>query len=410
MTPKRTLLICLVILLVAAGLLALVFSTEPEAKRGGATKETAMLVEVVTAERGTYRPTIVAMGRVEPAREIVPSPRVGGEIIERSRAFDPGGFVDRGDVLVRIDPADYENLLAQRRGELAQALSDLDVEMGRQDIARKDYELLGDELETTVAPENESLVLREPQLEAAKARVEAARAAVAQAELDLERTRVRAPFDAHVLERAVDLGSQVAAGEPLGRLVGLETYWVVATVPLSKLRFLKIPDNPGTEGAAVRVSQRTAWPEGTTRAGRVDRLLGELADETRMARVLVTVEDPLGRLGTTSAGDDPEPPLMLGAFAEARIEGEPIDDVVRLDRDFVRQNDTVWVMDEDDRLSIRDVEIVFRDSQWAYVAKGIEEGEKIVKTNLATVTDGARLRLEGDESSDSETPENGAGS
>lgn len=388
-----TVLACGAILAAAAGVLALVFLTEPTAQRSGATRETAMLVDVLPVERGTHRPTVTAMGTVVPERDVVLSPRVAGQVVERSAAFTPGGFVTAGEVLLRIDPADFENALAQRQSELRQARADLELEMGRQDVARQDYELL----EETVAPEQLSrddlaLVLRRPQLETARARVESAEAAVEQAELDLRRTAVRAPFDAHVLSRDVDLGSQVAPGDRLGRLVGTDRYWVEVAVPASKLRFLSIPDGAAEGGSPVRVRNRSAWPEGVVRAGRVDQLLGELAGQTRMARVLVTVPDPLARRGGSGDGAADGPPMILGSFVEARIEADELPDVVRLDRDYLRKDDTVWVM-EDGKLRIRRAEVVFRDERYVYVASGLEDGDRVVTTNLSTVVDGAALRL-----------------
>ena len=263
MSTKKTLVACAVIVAVAALVLTLILTTEPEAQRSGASKQTAMLVDVVEVRRGDFRPTVTAMGTVRPAREVVLSPRVGGRVVERAAAFTPGGFVGRGEVLVRIDPADYRNALARAESDLRQARSDLNLEMGRQQVAEQDYELLRD----TVEPGNEDLVLRQPQLEAARSRVEAAQAAVEQAELNLGRTTVRAPFDAHVLSRQADLGSEVAAGAPLGRLVGTDEYWVEVAVPLSKLRFIPFGDggdggdgNNGTGAATVEVRNRAAWP------------------------------------------------------------------------------------------------------------------------------------------------------
>jgi RND family efflux transporter MFP subunit len=388
---RTTLLACVAVLLVGAAVVALIFSTEPTARRSGATRQTAMLVEVVEARRGSYRPVIEAMGTVEPEKDVVLQPRVSGEIVARAEAFTPGGFIDRGEVLVRIDPSDYENALAQRRSELAEAMADLELEKGRQRVARRDLELLSE----SVDPESEGLVLRRPQLDTVQARIESARAAVEQAELDLERTTIRAPFDAHILRRDVDVGSQVAVGDSLGRLVGLETYWVVATVPLAKLRWIAVPDSPDGEGATVTIRDRAAWPDGVVRTGHIEALVGALDGRTRMARLLVEVADPFGR--RADARD--VPPLMAGAFVEARIEAREVNDVVRLDRDHVRDEDTVWVM-EDGTLRIRDVEVLLRDARWAYIATGVDDGDRVVTTNLATVTDGARLRLEGDRDSD----------
>ena len=398
MDNKKTLLICGGILLVGVCLTALTFFTEPTATRVAATRETAMLVEVAEVHRGDYRPTIVAMGTVEPAQDITLSPRVGGEIVSRSPAFTPGGFVDKGEALLQIDPADYQNTLQQRNSELRQAVSDLNVEMGRQNVALKDYQLLDEAL----SAELESLVLRKPQLNAARAKVEAARAAVDQAKLDLERTTIKAPFHAHILSRNVAVGSQVSPGDNLGRLVGLDSYWVVTTVPLSKLPWLSFPQADGETGSEVRIRNRIAWPEGTYRIGYLHRLVGALEDRTRMARVFVSVPDPLSYRAESSD----LPPLMIGAFVETRIGAEPITDVIRLVRDHVRADDTVWVM-EDGKLSIRTVEIAFRDADYAYVTDGLRDNDRVVTTNLATVVEGAPLRVKAGDAGQADTQPSG---
>jgi RND family efflux transporter MFP subunit len=384
---KTTALICALILLLAAGVISAVFMTEPKAQRTSATKRTAMLVEVTRVARGTFRPEIVAMGAVRPEQEIVLSPRVSGEIVAISDAFTPGGFVDKDEILLQIDPADFEATLQQRQSELLQATANLELELGRQDLAKRDYQ----KLEGTISSEYKTLVMREPQLNTAKAGVEAARVAVQRAELDLERTRIRAPFDAHIISREANVGSQVSPGESLGQLVGVDYYWVEATVPVSSLRWISIPDEPGSPEAAARIRNRAAWPEDTFRTGQVHSLIGALEDETRLARVLLTVSDPLAH-GPESAG---LPPLMVGSFVEARIEGKPIENVIRMDRDYLRQNDTVWVM-QDDVLRIREVEIVFRDQEYVYIRSGLNADDRVVTTNLATIIDGAPLRLEGE--------------
>lgn len=393
MNWKKTLLISLVILLFSGAATVLIFSTEPTASRSGATKETAMLVDVISVQRGTFQPTIEATGTVQASQDITLSPRVGGEIIQLSENFTPGGYVQRDEMLLQIDPSDYRNLLQQRRSELQQAESDLTIEMGRQNVAEQDYELLDDSL--TI--ENRSLVLREPQLNTARAIVESAEAAVRQAELDLERTTIKAPFDAYIISRNTNVGSQVAPGDNLGRLVGLENYWVVATIPQSKLRWITIPDGNEENGSDVRIRNRTAWEEDEYREGYLYKLVGALEDQTRMARVLVNVPDP----HRYQAENPNAPPLMIGSFVETVIQAEELADVIRINRDYIRQDNTVWVM-EDEVLRIRDVEIIFRDADYAYITNGLNDGHQVVITNLTTVVDGSPLRLE---ESDSTTME-----
>ncbi|PXX91619.1 efflux transporter periplasmic adaptor subunit [Marinobacter vulgaris] len=384
--PLKTVFVSLMIMLVGIALIWLIFKTEPTATRKDTARETAMLVDVQSVSRGRFTPTVEVMGQVVPAREVTLGSRVGGEVIHQADAFTPGRRVEEGAELLRIDPADYEAALQQQRSELQQAKADLELEQGQQAVARQEFELLGEDIEAV----NDALILREPQLKQANARVAGAEAALRQAELDLARTRVRSPFPAQVLSREVTLGSQVSAGQSLGRLVGTRQYWVEATVPLSKLRWLAFAADPDSPGASVNLHHDTVWPAGQTRTAQLTQLVGELDGNARMARVLITVDDPLA-LGEAEG----KPPLILGAFVRAEIEGRPLDDVVRLERNLVRRNNTVWVMEER-QLAIRDVEIAFRDDDYAYVRSGLESGDQVITNELSSVVSGARLRLEGD--------------
>jgi len=389
MSTKKTLLICLAILVVAGGVTAFIFLTEPTATQAGATKETAMLVEVAEVQRGTFRPEIVATGTVQPSEDITLSPQVSGEIIRRTNAFIPGGFIKKGEVLLQIDPADYRNTLQLRKSDLQQAKAELAIEQGQQDVARQDYELVDDMVDI----ENTNLVLREPQLNSVKARVEAAEAAVRQAQLNLQRTTIRAPFDAHILSRNANLGSQVSVGDNLGRLVGMDEYWVVVTLPLSKLPYISVPTN-GQRGSEVRIRDPKAWKPDQYRTGYVYQLVGALEDQTRLARLLVSVPDPL------AYQNDTLPALMINSFVETHIQADSLADVVRLNRDYLRENQTVWVM-EASELSIREIDVAFMDAQYAYINRGLKETDQVVTTNLSTVVDGSPLRTAKSDSTNS---------
>jgi RND family efflux transporter MFP subunit len=375
-------LLGLILVLAGAAALWLIFSTEPIAEREAAVRQTAMLVQVTKPERGSFKPMIEALGTVRPAREITLTPRVGGEVISISDAFDPGGFVREGEVLLRIDEADYRIALQQRESELQQAISELEMEKGAQAKAAQDYQQLGRE----VPEERRALILREPQLRSAEAVVKSAGAAAEQARLDLERTTIRAPFDAQVLSREINVGTQVTPGGALARLAGVKTYWVETTIPLDKLRRLAFTEDD-TPGSLVHINHRIAWPKGQERLGRLYRLIGELEMDTRLARVLVAVEDPLA-LQSDSADI---PKLMIGTFVECRIEGREIADALRLRREHVRANNTVWLMREG-MLAIQPVEVVFEDAEFAYIGEGLEPDDRVVTTSLATVQEGVPLR------------------
>jgi len=379
-----TIVVCAFLIAGAAGTSHLIFESEPKAQSEGATRRSAALVETIVVQRGDYRPRLRVLGLVEPARDIVLSPRVSGQIIGLEPEFVPGGIVSEGQKLLQIDPTDFQRLLTARRSELRQVQAELAIEQGRQLVARQEFELLGEEID----PENRSLVLREPQIESIRARVQSAEAAVEQAQLDLDRSTVTAPFDAQILTRTVDVGSQVAPGDELARLVGVDEYWVMASVPLRDLRWLQFPsgdEQQNNQGSAVHVRHTTAWDTGVHREARLARLIGTVNQETRLARVLVTVDDPLAR-------ETDGPPLILGTIVELQIEARLLEGVVRLDREYLRQNDTVWVM-EDGELRIRSAEVAFHDADHAFILSGLDAGEHVVTTSLATVTEGLPLRL-----------------
>jgi RND family efflux transporter MFP subunit len=392
-SKKLSWVISVVLIAGAFGVLYWINSTEPTAERESETLQRAMLVEVVEAERGTFQPVIVETGTVEPAKEIQLAPQVGGLVVKLHPDFTPGGFVEKGEVVLEIEPADYKNRLAQRQSELVEAKTDLALEMGRQEVAQRDFELLGERL-----PEGENkLVLREPQLEAAKTRIDAFQAAVDQAKLDLERTQLRSPFDAQILTRMANLGTQVSEGMPVAEIVGIEKYWVMATIPPTKLPFIAFPD--GDEpGAEAKLYKRSASGRMGQRSGRLYRLIGELEPNTRLARVVIEVDDPLCRKPESTG----LPPLLVGEFLEVHIQGEMLEDVVRIPIEYLRKNNTAWVMSDEDKLEIRELDIIFKDSSYAYLESGIAEGERIITSSLSRVTEGAELRVEDENTASNE--------
>ena len=340
-------LACLAILAIAGAAIVWINRTEPVPERITATRQSAALVETIEVKRGTYTPRLTVLGTVQPAQDIVLSPRIAGQVIELAPSFVPGELVRQGDLLLRIDPADFENTLSIRVSELAQAKASLEIEEARQDLAKKELELL----EGTIIQTNRSLVLREPQIASIRAEVSAAEAAVERARLDLERTSVLAPFDAQILSRSVNVGSQVSPSDELAQLVGIQEYWISAAVPVRNLQWVRFSDTSGQEASRVTLRNPDSWPPGAVRYGRVTNRIGTLDQQTRLARILVTVPDPLGK---STDG----PPLILDTLIQTEIEGKPIADVIRIDRQLVRDSDTIWVM-KDDKLEIRETEIVF---------------------------------------------------
>jgi RND family efflux transporter MFP subunit len=377
------LLLIAVVLLTGVAVSAYLIRTPPRAARVVPERQ-ARLVDVVTVRLDSQPTLVAAMGTVGAARRIELRPQVSGEVVEVGGELVPGGRFAAGDVILRIDPSNYELAVRQRASELAEAEAALAIERGNQEVARREYELLGE----TILEGEEDLVLRQPQLRSAQARVASAGAALAAARLDLERTTVRAPFSALVEARFVELGAQVDPATVMASLVGTEEYWVEAAVPVSQLRWIEIP------GAAARVYDEAAWGADVWRRGRVDRLYGDLESEGRMARILVAVADPLGK----RVEDRAAPLLLLNSYVRVEVEGRTLDDVAAIDRRLLRDGDRVWIMRDDGALEIRPVSVAFRGPDRVLVSAGLSDGERLVVTDLPAAVEGMPLRVVEDES------------
>jgi len=359
-------------------------TTGPKAKQRGGGARNARLVEVQIARRSSEPTAVRPMGTVTPALRIDLQPRVGGEVIEVSDELVPGGVFREDEVILRIDPTDYELVVRQRRSDVSEAESRFQLELGNQLVARSEYELLGE----TIREEDRDLVLRKPQLQSVEAALETARAALAKAELDLARTEVTSPFNSILVARDVNLGAQVSIATRLAVLVGTDEYWVELLLPVDQLKWIEIPRGSAETGSKARVFDPAAWGEGVSRAGHVIRLAGDLEEEGRMARLFVSVSDPLA-LTDKNAG---APRLLIGSFVRVGIEGRTLDDVVSLDRHLLRDGDRVWVLSAEGLLDIRDVTVVFRGRNRVLISEGIDEGERIVATDLAAAVAGMPLR------------------
>ncbi len=379
----RRIIIVTIILLVGIFAARYLIKTKPKAAKK-LPEKTAPLVTVVPLQPRSEVIRIAAMGTVVPAKEIALKAPVGGEIISIHDQFTPGGHLRENATILQIDPMDYELALRQKERALAEAEFSLKLEQGRQDVARQEWELLKG---GSIEPEGESeLALRRPHLEKVQADIRAARAELELARLNLARTRVEAPFNSQVLKRYVDSGSFVAPQEKLADLVGADEYWVQVSLPLDRLQWVKIPGDGRDAGSPVKIIYR----QNNVREGRVLRLLGDLATEGRMARLLVSVPDPLG-LG---AGTEERHPLIIGEYVRVDIEGEELREVYSIPRSALRNDREIWIVSGEGRLSVRQVETVWRDETHVLIRDRVEPGDLLVVSNLAVPVDGMSVRID----------------
>lgn len=391
-TPARLLrgLLMAAVPVVLLGVAAVVawwlFATAPQQETTPA-QPLVPTVEVISLAPGTAPISVRGFGEVAPAREVSVAPEITGRIINLGDGVEPGGVVRAGAMLFEIDPADYNVAVAQAEADLAQAEADQQLEQGRALVAQREWERFRDTLEgVDDATRSSALANREPQLAQARARVEQAKAALALAKLNHDRTIVSATFRATVLEESVERGLRVDPSRTVMRLAGVDTFWVTASVPSSQGRRLSTPLGDTAEPIEVDVIVADGVGGSTSRKGRLVRVLPGVDPAGRMTRLLVAIDDPLGLDSGTA-------PIRLGDYAELRIEADVLEGVVEVPREAIRENGQVWLLTEANTLRVAPVEVRWRNESSVIVTYDFQPGERLIVSFLNDPVPGQALRV-----------------
>ncbi|MCG8339182.1 MAG: efflux RND transporter periplasmic adaptor subunit [Proteobacteria bacterium] len=380
---KSIIQIALVVIIVGSGLAFAKYFTEtkPSAKRSRPVRQ-APLVDVVPVRLTSKTVIINAMGTVVPAREISLYSQLSGTVSWIAEGFTPGGRIIEGEKLVQLDKEDYELEVKKQQALVRQLQADLDLEKGKQEVARKEIELMKRTTGKTI--KDPSLALRVPQMEKAVATLKSQLIGLEQAQLNLNRTLIVAPFNAMVLERDVELGSRITTQNVLARLIGTDAFWIEAAIPVDKLQWINIPGLNGLEASQVNVHLQN----GSSAEGRVIRLLGDLNSRSQMARVLVQVDDPLGMDQRTG-----EMPLLVNSYVSMDVMGSRIENVVVIPRKTVKDGNLVWLL-ESEKLKIRSINPVWEDEDNYYLSQDVKSGELLITSELTAAVEGMSVRTQ----------------
>jgi RND family efflux transporter MFP subunit len=344
------------------------------------------LVKAISFAPSNEALNVRTQGNVVPSTESNLVAEVSGRLMYVSPNLVNGGFVATDEVLIRIDSRDYELAVAQAKLSVAQAERRLEEERADAAVAREEWDALG-------KGEPSALTLREPQVAEAVASLDAARAALERAELDLERTEVAAPFPARVREKMVDLGEFVTRGQTLATGYGIDYAEVRLPLPDAELAYLELPS--GVSSAAHEGPVVTLWADFAGRRqtwqGRIVRTEGAIDPRTRMIVAVAEVADPYALESESSAV-----PLSVGLFVHAEIQGRVVDDVIVIPRTAMRDGDTLYTVDRMNRLHIRAVEIERRGRDEVVIAAGLPSDERVIVSPLEIVTERMKVRVEGD--------------
>ncbi|MEM6820401.1 MAG: efflux RND transporter periplasmic adaptor subunit [Verrucomicrobiota bacterium] len=342
-------------------------------------------VRIYTAEKTSRALEVRTQGTVEPRTETTLTAEVSGRILEVSEAMVAGGFFKKGDVLFRIDPRDYQSGLTTAIAQVAQAEADLATEEAEAKQARIDWERLGQ------GGEPSDLLLRLPQLVRAEAAVASAKAALEKAHNDLKRTSITAPYDGRSREKMAEMGQFANVGDQVGRIFA--TDYVEIRLPLSDDELGKIdPDilkyrnEEWTDGPKVTITGDVAGNPHTWQ-GSITRLEGVVDNKTRFYYAIARINDPYGRERSQTA------PLTVGLFVDVVVEGRRVSGISEIPRRALHPGNRVYLVDSDNKLQIRTVEVISSGADSVLIGSGLQSGDRVITSPLAVPAVGMQLAI-----------------
>ncbi|MEO0346509.1 MAG: efflux RND transporter periplasmic adaptor subunit [Pseudomonadota bacterium] len=371
----------IVTIMVLCGIALLIYVTKQKPGERGDGGAPLLLVETLSVAASDYQVVLESYGTVQPRTRSQLVAQVGGQILEVNPAFRDGGFFAQSDVLVAIDPRDYiadVQIADATLLDARQALADAEA---RAEQARADWARLGNEGEPP------PLVAREPQRQAAAARLASAEAGLTKAQLALERTRVVAPYDGRVLSQDVDVGQVVAPNSALGSIYATDSVEVRLPLRNRDLGYIELPELDATTGAGAPVLFASELDGSTTWQGVLVRTEGAIDAVARQLHVTARVEDPYGIRETGL-------PIKIGQYVTARIEGRTLVDAIVVPNQIIYQGAFVYVV-EDGVLDRRRIAVAWQNEKESIISAGLQPGEDVVTTQLGQVTSGTRVTVTG---------------
>ena len=384
-STKKQILISTAMLVGASGISLLLFLTRPPT----AIEEPAeamVSVDVAQVVKQDMRIEIQAQGTVSPLQETAIHSEVKGRVIEVSPNFNVGGFVSQDEILLRIDPRDYQTSLLRAQAAVESAESNLAQEKGRAQVAQREWEKLPKGTQRT--PEARDLYLRKPQLEQAQAQLLAAQADLNTARDNLGRTIIKAPYAALIRKKHSDLGQFVTAGTPLADIFSVEYAEVRLPIPQSKLDYLDLPGLTGYASGSLIDLYTDVAGEVKHWTAQLHRTEGVFDERSRVLYTVARIADPYG------LKEQGKEPLRIGTFVNANIAGRELTDIVTLPRYLLRAGNFLWIVDESMHLRNRKVTILRTGGDLIHVTAGLDDGDLVSLTSLDNSFVGSRVKIQ----------------
>ena len=346
--------------------------------------DTAVAVKTLILQRTQAVLSVESQGTVAARTRTSLVSEVSGRVLKVSPHFVVGGTFNRGDLLLELDPTDYEVGLQRAKANLISMNAQLTFEQARAVQAEKEWGMTG-----RPAEEAPLLALRKPYLEEARANVLQAEAEVKQAKLKLSRASIRAPYTGMVAAKGVDIGQYVAVGAPLGETFAID--FAEVRLPLTK-RDLSMMNSFSTadKNSHLEVILRGSIDDNIKQwQAKLVRSEGVISEQNRALYVVVQVDDPYVRLKS----DSPTArfPLFMGTFVTATIGGKTINDAFAIPRHALLEGSKVALVDAEQRLRLQAVEPIFGDDQFYYVSSGLENGDELIVSAMGLPIEGMKV-------------------
>lgn len=340
--------------------------------------------EAMLLRRSDYRVSFTSQGVAQPHNETGLTPRVSGRIIKISPEFESGSFFEKGAVLLELDPTDFQAALSAAEARLARAEATLAQESARAEQALLDWNDLGYTEEPT------DLVLRKPQLKEANADVKAATADLSDAQRDLERTQVIAPYAGRVKSRLVGLGQSVSSGTTLGEIYSTDFAEIRLSLSARELDHIKLPHNPGDAPVPVTLTDALSDFAPQTWEGSIVRTEGTLDEKSRKLFVIARVDDPFGLQNDTENNN----PLRIGQPVRAELQGNLIHDVFVIPRSTLRRPGEITLIHPEEFTLLRQkIDPIWTDELNLLVRDELTEGWHLVTSRINNMPNGAKVKI-----------------
>ncbi len=342
----------------------------------------APLVEVTRLSLRDIQMFVSGYGTVTPKVQVEIVPQVSGKVVSVNPQFKAGGFIPAGSSLLEIDPRDYELAVQQTQAIVAEALVKLDLEKAEAQVARQEWDQINPNTEPT-----SPLVLRQPQIRQAQAKLESAKAQLAAANLSLERTKLSLPIDVRIVSEKIDLGQYVTAGQSLGTAYGIESVEIELPLEDKELAWFDVPDGQDSSSESVKAEIKANFA-GAEQSwiGYVKRTTGQVDKTSRLISVVIEVPEPFDTSGGRNA-------LLPGMFVEVFIKGKELKNAAAVPRNAIRNSNEIWLVN-DGLLHIQPLEIVRADKDFAYAVSDVDDGAIIVLSSLDIATEGMKVRVQ----------------